>query len=332
MSSWFVTAYWISSGARSNQLMFISIVLCTYNRCEILARALNSAAALTVPDSIEWEVLVVDNNSNDQTQKVVEEFCDQHSGRFRYLFERQPGLSSARNTGIRHARGDVIAFLDDDVTVERTWLKNLTAHLHGGEWAGAGGRVVPEWNCPPPQWLSLDQWYALGPLPNFNFGPAARALTEPPFGANMAFRKSMFEMYGGFRTDLGRRPGSLMSNEDTEFGRRLLLAGERLRYEPSAIVYHPVQADRTEKEYFLSWWFHKGQANIRQLGVRPGTRYSLAGIPFYLFRNLAVWTLKWVVAINPSRRFSNKLKVWAKAGEILECYRESISARQRTEN
>jgi len=312
--------------------MHISVVLCTYNRCESLAKTLESAASLTVPNSLEWEILVVDNNSTDQTRKVVEAFNNEHSGCVRYLFEPQPGLSQARNAGIREARGQIIAFLDDDVTLERTWLQNLTSHLHNGKWAGAGGRVIPEWNCPPPSWLSLDQWYALGPLPNFEFGPDARELTEPPFGANMAYQKKMFEKHGGFRTDLGRRPGSLMSNEDTEFGSRLLLAGERLRYEPSAIVYHPVGQERAEKKYFLSWWFHKGQANIRQFGIRAGTRYFIAGIPLYLFRNLAVWTLKWTFQPNASKRFSNKLKVWIKCGEILECYRESVEARKRAGN
>jgi glucosyl-dolichyl phosphate glucuronosyltransferase len=309
--------------------MYVSLILCTYNRCESLARGLKSATALTLPDSVPWELLIVDNNSTDQTRKVAEEFCGQQPERFRYLFEPQPGLSCARNAGIREARGDIIAFMDDDVIVEPTWLQNLTANMNNGEWAGVGGRVFPLWNCPPPQWLSLKQWYALGPLPNFDFGPDACELQEPPFGANMAFRKTVFEKYGGFRTDLGRRPGSLMSNEDTEFGGRLLAAGERFRYEPSAVVYHPVDDERTKKKYFLSWWFHKGQSNIRQLGIRPGAKYFLAGIPLYMFRNLAVWTIRWQVAINPSGRFSNKLKVWMKGGEILECYRKSI---YRTEN
>ena len=311
--------------------MDITVVLCTYNRCRNLVTALNSIAASMLPQSVEWEVLLVDNNSSDQTCQVAEDFCSRHHPRFRYLFERQPGLSYARNAGIREAKGDIIAFMDDDVIVEPTWLQNLTANMRNGEWAGVGGRVFPEWNCPPPQWLSLDQWYALGPLPNFDFGPDACELTEPPFGANMAFRKRMFQKYGGFRTDLGRRPGSLMSNEDTEFGRRLLAAGERFRYEPSAVVYHPVQKDRTEKKYFLSWWFHKGEANIRQFGIRPGTKYFAGGIPLYLFRNLAVRTLKWVVTIDPSRRFSNKLQVWIKVGELMECYGQSLSA-GKTEN
>ena len=312
--------------------MKITVILCTYNRCESLAKALNSVAAQTLPVSVDWEVLVVDNNSNDRTREVVEDFSGRHPGHFRYLFEPQPGKSHALNAGIREARADILAFLDDDVTVEPTWLQNLTAGLHNGEWAGAGGRIVPVWSRPVPRWLSPGAWYALAPLVQFDLGNVAGGLSEPPFGTNMAFRKEMFEKYGGFLVELGPRPGSEIRNEDTEFGSRLLAAGERLRYEPSAVVCHPVQDNRIEKKYFLAWWFHKGEANIRQFGVRPGTKYFAAGVPLYLFRNFAVWALKWLIAINPSGRFSNKLNVWMKAGEILECCRKSTDARKRAEN
>jgi len=265
---------------------------------------------------------VVDNNSSDQTRKVVAGFCEQQPDRFRYLFETQPGLSCARNAGIREARGSIIVFTDDDVTVDPMWLGNLTAALSAPQWAGVGGRVFPEWECSPPQWLTADQWYTLGPLPNFDFGPVACELTRPPFGANMGFRKTMFEKYGYFRTDLGRRPLSLMSNEDTEFAGRLLAAGERLRYEPSAIIFHPVQKERMQKEYFLAWWLNKGQANIRQFGVEPGTKHRVAGVPLYLLRRFVKWTVKWLVSLNSVKRFSSKLNAWENLGEISECYRE----------
>src|SRR5215471_7732195 len=104
--------------------MNITVILCTYNRCKSLAKALASTAALKLPDSIEWEVLVVDNNSRDQTCEVVREFITRYPGRFRYFFEPQPGKSYALNSGIREARGTVLAFIDDDVTVEPSWLTN----------------------------------------------------------------------------------------------------------------------------------------------------------------------------------------------------------------
>jgi len=310
--------------------MKITVILCTYNRCQTLGKALDSIAVSILPDSVEWEVLVVDNNSNDQTWKVVEDFCRRYPGRFRYLLEPQQGLSYARNAAIRQAQGDVLVFTDDDVIVEDTWLQNLTEPLRHGEWAGSGGRVRPACTFVPPRWLSLEA-YSLGPLAIFDRGPSAGELAEPPFGANMAFRRQMFEKYGTFRTDLGRCGKNLLSNEDTEFGRRLLAAGERLRYEPSAVVYHPVPESRMQKQYFLAWWFAKGRADSRELGVRPDSKRSVAGIPLLLFRRLAVRTLRWLFAVEPSRRFSCKLTVSATLGEMLECYRWSRNRiRERT--
>lgn len=122
-----------------------AVILCTVNGCWSLGKTLDSVAASTLPEGAEWEVLVVDNNSTDQTREVVEDFFSRFPGRFRYLFEPQPGKSFALNSGCREARGDVLAFLDDDVTVEPTWLQNLTNALDGSEWAGAGGRIVLQW-------------------------------------------------------------------------------------------------------------------------------------------------------------------------------------------
>ncbi len=120
--------------------MNITVILCTYNRCQNLAKALDSVAASMLPESVEWEVLVVDNNSNDQTRELVEGFCHRYPGRFRYLFEPQQGKSYALNSGIRVSPSEILAFTDDDAIVEPDWLWNLTSALHDGEWAGAGER------------------------------------------------------------------------------------------------------------------------------------------------------------------------------------------------
>ena len=226
----------------------------------------------------------MDNNSTDRTRAVVEDSCRRHPGRFRYVFEPHPGKSYALNTGLQEARGEIVAFIDDDVKVEPTWLHNLTAVLHNGDWAGAGGRTLPERPFPPPRWLDLGAPHALAPLAVFDRGLDARELTETPFGNNMAYRREMFRKYGGFRIDLGPRAGSRVPQkcEDVEFGQRLLTAGERLRYEPSAIVYHAVPDCRVQKTYFLAWWFDKARADIDAFGIprrqvarrRSPTRYD----------------------------------------------------------
>lgn len=305
--------------------MKITVILCTYNRCRSLPRALESVARSLVPESLDWEVLVVDNNSSDETRFVVGEFRRRFPGRFLYLFEPQPGKSFALNSGIRESKADAFAFMDDDVEVAPRWLDNLTKHLMSGTWSGAGGRILPESGFVPPRWMETEGRYALAPLAIFDRGSAGGELNEAPFGTNMAFRRDMFSMYGGFRTDLGPLPGSdIRHNEDSEFGTRLLAAGERFWYEPAAVVYHSVPKERVRKDYFLSWWFDKVRADIRQDGVPKGTKYYVAGVPLYMLRRLCVWSLRWVFAFNPRRRFACKLNVWKLAGMIKECHRRAV--------
>jgi glucosyl-dolichyl phosphate glucuronosyltransferase len=308
--------------------MNITVILCTSNRCQVLKTALESIAASELPPSVEWEVLVVDNNSRDRTHEVVEELCCRHPGRFRYILEPRQGKSFALNTGVGEARGAILAFTDDDVIVAPTWLWNLTKTLFDGSWAGTGGRTLPLTNVSLPRWLSLDGPYGMGGslCAYFNLGESARELDRAPYGANMALQKRVFKKCGYFRADLGPGSGPAVPrlSEDTEFGLRLMAAGEHLRYEPSAIVYHPVPKDRITKRYLLDWYFVFGQAMVRQIPPKP----SLWGIPrIYLMTaktlalRLPARTLIWILALNPQRRFYGKAEVWKTVGEITEAVR-----------
>jgi GT2 family glycosyltransferase len=145
----------------------------------------------------------------------------------------------------------------------------------------------------------------------------------------MAFRKEMFQKHGGFRTDLDRVGSNLISGGDTEFGSRLLAAGEKLRYVPSALLYHPVAPNRMQKAYFLRWHFDGGRGAIRQFGIDSNVRYCVWGIPLYLLRRLSVWTFRWMVSLRASPRFECKLKVWSLCGQIAECYRRSLSVNRQ---
>jgi GT2 family glycosyltransferase len=323
--------------------MKITVILCTYNRCQSLAKALESVAASELPSTISWEVLVVDNNSRDQTREVVEDFCRRYPGRFRYLLEPRQGKSYALNSGSRATQAEILVFTDDDVLVEPTWLRKLTGALNEGEWAGSGGRVRPEASFSPPHWLALEGPYAMGNVLAFlELGSEGGEFTEDPFernlpvGANMAFRRTMFERYGGFRTDLGP-DGTELRGEDTEFSRRLLKAGERLRHEPSAVVHHVIPESRLRKEYFLAWWFGHGRTAVRRKGKRPpvgGIPRHYIGISYRILRILPGRVLRWLLAQNPQRRFFLKCWVWATVGEIVELYRQSFGAPQqgRTSN
>ena len=263
---------------------------------------------------------MVDNNSPDQTRDVVAEFSQRYPARFRYLFEARQGKSFALNAGIREGRADVFAFVDDDITVDPWWLGNLSGAFRESNCAGAGGRILPEAGFSPPHWLSAAGRYALAPLAVFDKGSEPGELHEPPFGTNMAFRKAVFERHGDFRTDLGPSPGSEIRNEDTEFGRRVMTAGERLCYVPSAVVYHPVSEVRLRKKYHLAWWFAKGRADVREFGVsKDGLRFL--GVPTRLLARALAQTWRWSLAIDSSRRFANKLNLWKTCGAIKDCFR-----------
>src|SRR5579872_2699457 len=250
--------------------MEISVVVCTYNRCGSLGKALESIASSILPVGVEWEVLVVDNNSKDRTREIVESFCVRFPGRFRYLFEQRQGKSFALNSGVHHAVGKTIAFTDDDVVVEPTWLDHLTAPLRSGSCTGTAGRICAPSDVTLPLWISLEGRCSLaGVLALFDRGPLSIELSDPPYGANMAFQRELFDELGLFRTDLGPNPGNAIRGEDTEFSLRVMDSGKPIQYVPTAIVYHEVPENRLRKGYFLSWYFDYGRSVIRRRERRP---------------------------------------------------------------
>jgi glycosyltransferase involved in cell wall biosynthesis len=306
--------------------MKITAIVCTYNRCQSLARALESLAVSILPETTEWEVLVVNNNSSDQTEAVVKDFGRQYPGRFRYQFEARQGKSYALNTGIREAIGDILAFIDDDVTVEPMWLQNLTSALDDSQWAGSGGRTKPAaWvsGFVPPRWLALDgPCSLLGALCAYcDPGDTPGELKDPPIGGNVAFRKEMFDRYGNFRTDLGPFPNNKIGFEDIEFGRRLMGGGERLCYVPSAVVYHEVPENRVRKEFFLEWWFDFGRGSIRGTEKKPRTWEILK-----ILGRAVLTSVQWVLTLNSQRRFYRKCLIWYAAGKLVEICQQARNA------
>jgi GT2 family glycosyltransferase len=131
----------------------------------------------------------------------------------------------------------------------------------------------------------------------------------------------MFNRYGHFRTDLGPFPNSKIGFEDIEFGRRLMAGGERLRYVPSAVLYHEVPQNRVRKEFFLAWWFDFGRGSVRNAEKRPGTSEILK----ILCRTLLT-ALQWALTFNSQRRFYYKCRIWYAAGRIFEVYQQARGA------
>ncbi len=299
--------------------MNITIIVCTYNRCQTVIKALDSIAVQNVPESVEWDCLIVDNNSTDRTRDVMEKYCHQNPTRFSYVFEPKQGLSNARNAGVQNARGAILAFTDDDAVVAPDWIWNLTSSLDGKEWAGAGGRIIPVWQGSLPVWLSKDDLNTIGPFGGFDQGPEAGPLKLPFYGGNMAIRREAFGKYGLFRVDLGRSNTNLMGREDVEIANRMLAAGEQLRYEPHAVIWHPIAESRMKKSYVLRWTYWQSQSEIADLGPHE-TGWSIMGIPLAMFRRLIRWALQSMISTSAQKRFHCQRNVWHLAGSIAAYY------------
>jgi glycosyltransferase involved in cell wall biosynthesis len=306
--------------------MTISIIVCTFNRVRSLARTLRSLKEMSLPSSEQWELIVVDNNSSDSTKSFVLEFKQESPVPVRYIFESQQGKPFALNMGIQSAAGELLLFTDDDVIVDRYWLRNINNTFKETDCLGVGGKIVPVWPSQKPSWFQTDGPYGLmSAIANYDLGELSCELNSAsaPFGANVAFNRRAFEKYGYYRTDLGPSAGKDRiggGGEDTEFARRLLRAGERLIYSPAAIVYHPVEPQRTQKRYFQQWYFEHGKSLIKlREDVPAGMHYF--GVPRYLFRCLFESVFRWLVAFNRRKRFYYKLQTYLFAGEIIAAHR-----------
>jgi GT2 family glycosyltransferase len=210
----------------------------------------------SIPGALEWEIIIVDNNSVDDTKKVVKEI--QNSWKIPiYIEEKNQGISYARNRGIRHAKGKLIAFTDDDVIVDPNWIKNIITAFEENDAECVGGKILPIWEKTKPDWLSENLFYMLALL---DHGNAPFYLMQPRlWGANLAFRSRAFEKYGLFDTDRGRRPNKLYAGEETNFLSKLIRNGEKVLYVPNIIVQHIIPKERIRKTYCRKWKFDQGE-------------------------------------------------------------------------
>jgi len=150
-----------------------SVIICTYNRSALLRGSVLSVLNQDFP-SDQYEMIVVDNNSADDTEKVVKELALSSSVRIEYVFEKNQGLSHARNAGIRKAKGEIIVFTDDDIEAERSWLCELISAFDSPDVACAGGPIRPVWSGERPTWLT-DEWVGYLTVGDF---PSARETGE----------------------------------------------------------------------------------------------------------------------------------------------------------
>jgi glycosyltransferase involved in cell wall biosynthesis len=224
----------------------ISIVVCTYNRVERLVNiALNSLLLQKLEPGCGIEILVVDNASTDNTREQVMDFMKKYPQlRLRYIYEGDQGLSHARNRGIIESQSDIIAFLDDDAEATPEWVQNLidAYHRHLDAWA-VGGKTLPVCDEPRPIWFQGRMLRLLG---GHDLGIEERLLPKTLYlqGANMSFKRKVFEVLGNFRPELGRIGNKNLSHEEGELFWRIHSAGKPIYYVPSVLVHHRQPIER----------------------------------------------------------------------------------------
>jgi glycosyltransferase involved in cell wall biosynthesis len=308
-----------------------SIVIATYKRAADLRETLASLSGLR-PDG-PWEVIVVDNNSPDDTREVVDEAARTFPVDLRYLFEREQGRSPALNAGIRAARGDIIATTDDDVRVPPDWLNRAAEGLDRLRCDYVGGRVLPIWGGPRPVWLPNHggkQWAVIALL-DYGDQPIEFG-ARVPLGVNMAFRRSAFDAAGLFDPNTGRKAGTLLGQEVREWCIRARAAGVRGFYVPEMRLEHIIPADRLCKKYFRRWFYWRGisRAMLYEragLDMEAPERTTLdfsrvphvGGVPRYLYRKAAASAGSYIAATikgDPVAAFDHEVWLWFFAGIV----------------
>ncbi len=217
----------------------ISVVICTCNRAESLKRTLNSIMAMSVPKDLPWELIVVDNNSSDNTKEIFEEYKIKSGSNVVYVFEEKRGLANARNSGIQKAKGEIIAFTDDDVIVDKNWLYYILKEFESdASLSLVGGRV--ELYDPNDQPVTIRTFNERIP-----FSSASQLFSLIP-GCNMAFHRRVFDVLVSFDPTFGAGT-RIRAAEDSDFFYRAYKRGFEMVYSPEIMVYHN-HGRRTEEQ------------------------------------------------------------------------------------
>jgi glucosyl-dolichyl phosphate glucuronosyltransferase len=281
----------------------VTAVISTYNRSEMLDAALESVLSQQ-SRGMRYEVIVVDNNSSDSTREVVERRISEGRQNLRYLFEHRQGSSYARNAGIAAARSDIIAFADDDVRVGAEWIATIKQTFDDNpEVDCVGGKVLPLWLTPPPEWLTRDHWM---PLALQDYGNRKLSINRSNplclVSANLAVRRRAFVDTGLFAPELQRIKDGIGSMEDAELLERFWQAGRRCLYVPELIVETYVPAERMSKAYQRRW--HRGHGYfyaIKRSEEIDGASTSFFDVPAHLYRQAVTDAASWLVFLFGER-------------------------------
>jgi glycosyltransferase involved in cell wall biosynthesis len=273
-----------------------SIIIPTHNRAEILQRCLQCICELENPDE-DWEVLVLNNNSTDGTEEIVNSYRERLSN-LRYFHATDPGLHVGRNLGCRIAQGNILCYIDDDSFVSKGWLKGIEKAFQNSEVVLAGGPCLPQYEIEPPAWLNnmwniIEEGRTLGYLSLIDLGDKQRWISPYyVYGCNFSIRKDILDEIGGFHPD--GMPKELLryrGDGETFVSKMLIESGYRAVYSPSAKIHHLVPASRMTTDYFCHRAYIQGISGSfaqkrEQYGVENATCKKKASIGRRIYRRI----------------------------------------------
>jgi glycosyltransferase involved in cell wall biosynthesis len=238
--------------------MHITITVVTYNGARTIGRTLNALCNLILPENMDFDVLVVDNCSTDDTPDIVESFRGKLP--LGCILENQQGVSHARNRAVAAATGDLIFCIDDDIIVDDTWMLAYSSAIT--EYPDAsfyGGPVLPLFDQPPPGWIERNLDHLIGPyslLPDDQSGPRLMAEGEGPYIGNVAFRKGAIQHYA-FSPRLGHVGDALLGGEDAALFSRMIQDGH-VGVWTDGTAKHIISRDMLRLAYVRSWYYAYG--------------------------------------------------------------------------
>lgn len=305
--------------------MLVTVALCSWNRSALLRKTLEHFTLLEPANEFEWELLVVDNNSTDETPDVLAEYVTRLP--LRCLREPLPGKSNAANLAVREARGEYILWTDDDVLVAPDWVRQYVAAFQRYPDADVfGGRIDPWFEGTPPRWLAqgfraiagvyaaMDLDYSEGPAPDNFF----------PFGANMAIKRAA-HLRHPFDNRIGPRPGSSIRGEEWMLVRELRRAGAEVVWVPEARVEHFIPRARQNEAYVRDWFYGNGELLARLDATRGAGLWF--GRPLWLWREWLEYGFraKFGRFTSPPEQWLKNVAVSATAWGRLRNYQSEVS-------
>jgi GT2 family glycosyltransferase len=288
--------------------VLISALICTRNRADYLRRAIQSLVDQTLSPTL-YEIIVVDNASEDATPDVIREFS--HIPQLRSIHEPVLGLSRARNTAWQNARGNFVAYLDDDAVACSHWLGKYLDVFHTFKPTPGvvGGKCEPIWEVPQPDWLAD---HMLSSLSVYDWSDVPITLSGNQWisGCNIAFPVQVLRELGGFREDLGRKGNQLLSGEETFLQHQIAARGYPSIYHPDVVVGHQISPQRLYKSWFRRHAYGTGLSEAvmtkleHPLTLRQRIQLSLKKILWIVPR--AALT---ITATHPSDRFRRQYQI-----------------------